>query len=64
MTCIEQDPGDGFYRRRPAATDLITDPVQLIGTSVPCQCHGPSAACDRDTGKCEVSRIQDMNLQT
>ena len=31
------------------------DPLDIVGTSEPCNCHGHSDTCNQDTGVCVVS---------
>jgi len=49
-----QDPVEGYYRLRPENIEDVTDIVEIVGTSEPCQCHGRSEACERETGQCLV----------
>ena len=41
-------------RPEPGSIDL-SDVEVLIGYAQPCQCHGHSSSCDRETGICHVS---------
>ena len=54
--CFAQDPADGYYRVRPEPGSIdLSDVEVLIGYAQPCQCHGHSSSCDRETGICHVS---------
>ena len=49
-----QNPAPGYFRKR--ADDFMdsSSVLDLIGISLPCQCHGHSNQCDRETGYCRV----------
>ena len=49
-----QDPADGNYRVRPDNLLEGDQPVDLIGTIMPCDCHYHSFMCDHETGVCHV----------
>lgn len=55
-----QDPANGFYRWT-AITITETEEYsyeQYVGKSLPCHCNGRSLSCHRETGHCEVCKME------
>ncbi|XP_078319283.1 laminin subunit alpha-2-like isoform X3 [Crassostrea virginica] len=48
-----QDPADGYYRLKHNITTDISQPIVVIGSVVPCNCHQHADVCDRETGVCK-----------
>ena len=55
---VRQDPADGYYRLKHNLTTDISQPIVVIGSVVPCNCHQHADVCDRETGVCKVLLIK------
>ncbi|XP_013397032.1 laminin subunit alpha-2 isoform X2 [Lingula anatina] len=47
-----QDPAPGYFRFFPSSNLEEPELIKLLGISKPCECHGHSDMCNKETGVC------------